>query len=117
LRDTDLTWLNKKYQKMYELFKDAPAFQWMEESVRQEERKKALAERKQTLATLRQTVIEMVSQRFPRLKRLAQMNMLDSTERFSQVILRLSLASNADEVQDILLSLPEKEDAEQTPEP
>jgi hypothetical protein len=99
LRGDDLDWLNKEYQKMYELFKDAPAWKWMEESARQEERKKAeqrmqaerkkaeqrmQAERKKTLATLRQTVVELVSQRFPTLERLAkaQVRLLDKTERF-----------------------------------
>ena len=129
---------------MYELFKDAPAFQWMEESVRQEERKRAeqqmreerqraeqqmreerkraeqqmREERKQTLTTFRQTVLDLVSQRFPSLKRLAkaQMNMLDSTEQFSQVMLRLSLARDVEEAQDILLSLQEQEDEGQAQE-
>ena len=129
LRDADLTWLHKEYQKMYELFKDAPAFQWMEESVRQEERKradqrvleerkKALAERKKALVDCRQALTELTAQRFPTLKPLvkAQMRTFNSTERFPQVMLRLSLARDIDEAQDILLSLQGDEEAEQTPE-
>ncbi|MBV9231240.1 MAG: hypothetical protein JOZ18_18155, partial [Chloroflexi bacterium] len=112
LRGEDLDWLNKEYQKMYELFEDSPAWKWMEESARQDERKK-------TLATLRQGVVEMVALHFPKLERLAkaQVRLLDQTERFTQVMLRLSQAQNSDEAQDVLLSLDENEEAEKTQEP
>ena len=123
---------------MFEFFKDSPALQWMEESVRQEEqrkadqrvleerkqankqmaeeRKKTLEERKKTLITLRQTVVALVSQRFPTLKRLAkaQMRVFYQTEYFPQVMLRLSLARDIEEVQNVLLSLNENEDEENT---
>jgi hypothetical protein len=71
------------------------------------------------LATLRQAVVELVAQRFPRLERLAkaQVRLLDQTERFSQVMLRLSLAQNIDEAQEVLLSLDENDDAEHAQEP
>jgi hypothetical protein len=97
---------------MYELFKDSPAIQWIEESGRQEERKK-------TLATLRRTVVELVAQRFPTLKRLAkaQVRALDQAEQFSQVLLRLSLARDFDEAQEVLLSLQEDEDTKHVQEP
>jgi hypothetical protein len=134
---------------MFEVFEDSPAWKWMEESVRQrvreeelkraeqmtlEELKKAeleilaerqrvemeiLAERKKTLAMLRQTVVELVAQRFPTLVRLAkaQVRPLDQIERFIQVILRLSQAQNSDEAQEVLLYLHEDDDAEHTQEP
>lgn len=49
LRDDDLSWLHREYEKMFDLFQDFPAFQWMEESatqrvterIRKEERAKA----------------------------------------------------------------------------
>ena len=149
LQGDDLTWLNKEYQKMYEFFKDSPALQWMEESGRADERKKAdqrileerkkaaleerkkanqraleerkkanqraLEERKKTLITLKQTVIELVSQRFPTLKRLAkvQVQALKQPELFQQVFLRLSLANDVNEAQNVLLSLNENEEAEE----
>jgi hypothetical protein len=129
LRGEDLDWLNKEYQKMYELFEDSPAIQWIEESGRQkerkiaeqrvlEERRKAEEERKKMVATLRQAVVELVAQRFPTLKRLAkaQVRLLDQTERFPQVLLRLSQAHDFDETQEVLLSLLENDDAGHTPE-
>jgi hypothetical protein len=139
LRGDDLNWLSKEYAKMYDLFKDSPAIQWMEESaiktvserIRKEEREKAaqkvLEERAKvaeehkkmlaTLATFRGTVVELVSQRFPKLKRLAkaQVRTLEQPELFQQLILRLSLARDLEEAQDILFALHEDEDEEIQP--
>jgi hypothetical protein len=167
LRDDDLSWLHQEYQKMFEIFKDSPALQWMEDSVREEERKKAQlqlqeerkkarqqlraeqkkaeqqlhaeqkkaeqqlraeqkkAERrlqekdKKALATFQQMVIGLVSQRFPTLLRLAkaQVHLLKQPERFQEVILRLSLARDIDEAQEILYSFNENETEEDTEEP
>jgi hypothetical protein len=134
LQGDDLNWLNKEYQKMFEFFKDSPALQWMEESVRQEEQRKAdqrvLAERKQAnkkmleerkqadkkmLTTLRQTVVALVSQRFPTLQRLAktQVRTLEQPGLFQELILRLSVARDIDEAQDVLFSLNEKEEEDE----
>ena len=122
---------------MFEIFKDSPALQWMEDSVREEERKKAqllvqeerkkaeqqlraeqkkaehrLQEKdKKALATFQQMVVGLVSQRFPTLLRLAkaQVHLLKQPERFQEAILRLSLARDLDEAQDILYSFSENE--------
>lgn len=67
LRGEDLEWLNKEYQKMYELFKDSPAIQWIEESGRQDERKKAelrvLEERKKAENERRKAEQKMLEER------------------------------------------------------
>ena len=129
MRGDDLIWLKREYDKMHDLFQDAPALKWMEESAREDERKKAnqrmleerkkanqrmLEERQRTLTSLRQTVVALVAQRFPTLQRLAtsQVRTLKQPERFQQVILRLSLAGNADEAQDALFALTEDNDEE-----
>ena len=118
MRADDLIWLKREYDKMHDLFQDAPALKWMEESAREDERKKAnqrmLEERKKTLTAFRQTVVALVAQRFPTLRRLAttQVRTLKQPERFQQVILRLSLAGNADEAQDALFALTEDNDEE-----
>ena len=138
LRGDDLTWLNKEYQKMFEFFKDSPALQWMEESVLEEARKKTeqqllaeqkkadqrvlaeqkkaqqqlLAEQKKALMRNQQTVVELVVQRFPTLKRLAraQARTLDQPELFQQAILRLAQVRDIEEAQDVLFSLSETEE-------
>jgi hypothetical protein len=151
LRDDDLSWLRKEYQKMFELFKDAPAIQWIEEDARLDERKQAeqrmlderkqaeqrmlderkqaeqrvlderkktLDERKKILMMNRQTVVQLVAQRFPTLVRQAkaQVRTLIQPELFQQLILRVSLARDAEEAQDALFSLQEQEDDEYTQE-
>ena len=152
LRDDDLSWLHKEYQKMFEIFKDSPALQWMEESVRQEEQRKAdervlaeqkkaeqqlhaeqkkaeqqlhaeqkkaeqqlYAEQKKAMVTIQQMVVGLVSQRFPSLLRLAktQVRLLKQPERFQDVILRISLARDVDEAQEVLFSLNEQEEEEE----
>ncbi len=35
LRGDDLIWLQKEYKKMFDVFQDSPAFQWMEESIKE----------------------------------------------------------------------------------
>lgn len=107
MRGDDLIWLKKEYAKMHDLFQDAPALKWMEEDAREDERQKMLA-------MLRQTTVDIISQRFPALQRLArsQMRALKQPEIFQKVILRLSMAGNADEAQDVLFSLTEDEEEE-----
>jgi hypothetical protein len=130
LQGEDLSWLRKEYQKMFELFKDAPAIQWIEEDARLderkkadqrvlEERKKALDEHKKIVAMNRQTVVELVTQRFPTLERQAKalVRTLKQPEIFQQLILRLSLARDVEAAQDVLFSLHEPEDDEDAQEP
>jgi hypothetical protein len=74
--------------------------------------KKLLEERKKSLTILRQNVVELVSQRFPKLKRLAQTQVrrVKEQEPLQQVMLPLSLAHDSDEAEEVLYSLSEKED-------
>jgi hypothetical protein len=79
--------------------------------------KKLLEQRKKTVATLRQNVVEIVSQRFPTLERLAkvQVRTLKEPELLQQVILHVSLAHDSDEAQDALFPVSEKEEDEDEP--
>jgi hypothetical protein len=99
--------------------------QQVEQEVRQEfqqklleERKKMLEEQKivekKILATLRQNVVELVSQRFPTLKRLAktQVRGIQEPEPLQQAMLHLSLAHDSNEAQEVLLSLYEENEEE-----
>ncbi len=126
LRDEDREWLHQEYEKMVDLFQDSPALKWMEadvtkrvtqriteqvtaqvtEQVRREERRRLREERKKALATIRQTVVELVVQRFPAHERLAraQVRVLHKPESFQPLLLRLALARDAEEAQDALLA-------------
>src|SRR5258707_176420 len=108
LRGDDLSWLHEEYQKMYEIFKDSPAIQWIQKSGRADEHKKAVE-------TFQQTAINLVALRYPQLKRLAkaQIRSLKDLERFQKLILDLSMAQSSDEAQNVLLSLDESPDEEE----
>ena len=129
---------------MFEFFKDSPALQWMEESGRADERRKAelqlqearkqaeqqlrseqkkaelqlRSEQKKALAAFRQTVVGFVAGRFPTLQRLAktQARALKQPERFQQVMIDLALAQDVDAAQNVLLSLDDTEDEEDAQE-
>src|SRR5579883_927342 len=84
----------------------------------EEERQKAEEERQRAVMAFRQTVTELVARRFPELTRPAKVlvRSLVEPEAFQHLILRLSLARNAEEAQDALFALPEDEDDEQKEE-
>ncbi|HEX7733949.1 MAG TPA: hypothetical protein VF458_03775 [Ktedonobacteraceae bacterium] len=125
LRGNDLSWLNEEYQRMYEIFKDAPATKWIQEDGRADERRIAAEERKKliadfqeteekyreelknVIADFRGTVVSMVSQQYPKLKRLAQnqVRLLEDVGRIRQLIVDLNATRNSDEAQDVLLSV------------
>jgi stress-induced morphogen len=133
LRGDDLIWLYKEYQKMFDLFQDSPALQWMEESITakitkklteeltekfqkqvQAEQKKTRAEQQKSLAQQQQTVIKLVAQNFPGLIRLAreQVRMLKDPNHCQQAVLMLARANNVEEAQNMLLALSEIEKQE-----
>ncbi len=76
------------------------------------ERQRAEGERQRAVAAFRQTVVELVARRFPELTRPAKalVRTLAEPETFQQLILRLSLARDAEEAQDGLFTLPEDEE-------
>jgi hypothetical protein len=134
LRGEDREWLHQEYEKMVELFQDSPALKWMEEDVtkrvteriteqvtaqvteqvRREERQRAEEERQRAVAAFRQTVTELVARRFPELTRPAKVlvRSLVEPEAFQSLILRLSLARDAEEAQEALFALSEDEEGE-----
>ncbi len=78
----------------------------------EEERQKAEEERQKAVVAFRQTVTELVARRFPELTRPAKVlvRSLVEPEAFQRLILRLSLARDAEEAQDALFALPEDEE-------
>ena len=44
MEGNDLSWLHEEYQKMYEIFEDSPAIQWMKDSILEKERIRVEAE-------------------------------------------------------------------------
>jgi hypothetical protein len=58
LRGNDLDWFNKEYQKMFDIFKDSSAFQWMEQTAREQAQQKAKQEVKQMRQEMEQQMLE-----------------------------------------------------------
>lgn len=81
------------------------------ERVREEERKKLEEERKQELERLRQILLSFVQARFAdqKMERQArgQAALIDDPKILQDLILKIGLASTAEEAQDYLLSWPE----------
>jgi predicted transposase YdaD len=108
---TDLAWLKREYHKMLDFFKDSPAYEWMTEDAREEERQRSLEERQQNLEILRQTIVMQIAARFPKLERLAkkQVRAINDIKAVQQTLLRYNLAKNADDVEALLLDIDEKD--------
>jgi predicted transposase YdaD len=102
---TDLAWLKREYNNMLDFFKDSPAYKWMTDDAREEERQ-------QNLEMCRQTIVMLVAARFPKLERLAkkQVRVINDMKSLQQVNIKCSLAKDADEVETLLLDLDEDEE-------
>jgi hypothetical protein len=107
LSKPDLEWLKKEYHKMFDLFKDSPAYAWMTEDAREEGREEMRQQIHQALEDARQIVITLVSRRFPQLELLAKKQVFATNDlkRLQQLILNCSLAQDATEVEILLLHL------------
>ncbi len=105
LKEADLEWLRKEYQKMLELFKDSPAYAWMTENAREEERE-AACER------FRQVIVALVEGRFPQLVPLVQkqVTLVQDQDRLQQAILQVSRSQDASELEILLLGLSEQKE-------
>ena len=92
---------------MLDIFKDSSAYEWMTEDAREETRQQLLA----ALEGSRQIIIDLVSNRFPKLARLAkkQVRTIENLNRLQQLMLHCSLAQDAAEVEVLLLDLDEDE--------
>ncbi|HVU65548.1 MAG TPA: hypothetical protein VHD63_00395 [Ktedonobacteraceae bacterium] len=156
LHGDDLIWLYKEYQKMFDIFQDAPAIQWIEESITEKltkeltekltreltekfqkqteqqlraerqkaeqqlrtERQRTRSEQQKHLRGLQHMAVEMVSQRFPSLTRLAraQAQVQKNPDSLQQAILKLGTVNTSEEAQDVLLALSEITAEEQNSE-
>ena len=112
LQGASMEWLQREYRKMLDFFKDSPAYQWMTEDAREEGLAQGLP---QALDTFRQTAATLVTERFPKLARLArkQVRAVESLERLQHLILRVSLTQDALEIEELLLDLDEGEETAQ----
>ncbi|MGH2507866.1 MAG: hypothetical protein ACRDHZ_10765 [Ktedonobacteraceae bacterium] len=141
LQGDDFEWLKKEYAKMASIFEDSPLIEWIKEDTlikaleqareevnrqvaeeRQralEERQRALKERQRALEGFQQAVVAIVSGRYPKLARLAQkqVRQVENQEHLQQLIRRISVLNNAEDVEELLLDLDSEEQSEPPPSP
>lgn len=122
LKEEDQEWLKREVSMLTDLFKESPAYEWMTENVREEEREKArkqiveeqqrtAEERKRALKNFQETVVALVARDFPKLAKLAkkQAAKVKDTERLQQFILDVTLTRDAARVAELLADLDENE--------
>jgi hypothetical protein len=98
LEAEDLSWLERMYQTMLDELKESPAYHWMTDDARKEEYEA-------NLAAFRQTAVDVVAVRFPSLVHFAQkqVQLITSREHLQQLILQISIASDASTMEHALL--------------
>lgn len=104
LKEEDQEWLKREVSMLTDLFKESPAYEWMTENVREEERKRALK-------NFQETVVALVARDFPKLAKLAkkQAAKVKDTERLQQFILDVTLTRDAARTAELLADLDENE--------
>ncbi len=97
--EADQQWLKRRFEMLYDMLRDTPAFQAIREEGREEGRE-----------ALRQALLAIVQARFPspRMARLAkgQAAIIDDPAILQDLIVKVSLAQNAEEAQRCLLDWP-----------
>lgn len=127
LKEDDLAWLKREVSMLTDIFKESPAYEWMTENVREEEREKArkqieeerqrAAEQQQrAVVRYREAIVEVVLQRFPALVRVAQkqMQLSQNTDRLQRLLIDLCIAQNVADAEHLLLYFGDEE-SESTP--
>ncbi|MGH2494907.1 MAG: Rpn family recombination-promoting nuclease/putative transposase [Ktedonobacteraceae bacterium] len=113
----DQIWLRRRFAMMYDMLRETPAFQdiikeGLEEGLK-EGREKGLKEgrEKGQLEALRQTLMHVVTARFPKLVRLAkgQAAVIDDPDELDGLIVKISIAQNSREARSYLLNEQEDE--------
>jgi hypothetical protein len=136
--ESDQEWLKQERNNMHDVTKDTAYEIWEKDYYRGEAQKEAqqqvlaaqkeaqqqvlaaqkeaqqqaLAAQKKNLEMFQQTVVELVSQRFPQLKPLAKIRVraTKKPEDLQQMLLRLSLTLSAEEAENVLYTLEEDEE-------
>ncbi len=97
--EADQQWLKRRFEMLYDMLRDTPAFQAIREEGREEGRE-----------ALRQALLAIVQARFPspRMARLAkgQAAIIDDPAILQDLIVKVSLAQDAEEAQRYLLDWP-----------
>jgi len=95
-------WLLRRFHEMHDMLRETPIYQ----EILKEGRKEGLEE---GLEALRQAVVDVIAQRFPKLTRLAkkQVVIVEDPELLRQVLVKVSVVQSAEEAKQELHALDE----------
>jgi len=108
-------WLMRRFTMLQDMFQDTPVYQHifaqgkeegLEQGLEQGIEKGRKEERQEVIQALRQTLVTLVAQRFPKLKTLArgQLSLIEQHQILEDLFLKIALARTQEEAQDCLLT-------------
>ncbi|HEY4035549.1 MAG TPA: hypothetical protein VGL94_16445 [Ktedonobacteraceae bacterium] len=97
---SDLQWLKERFRHMDDILRESPLYEWILEEGREEEKARSLTQ-------TRQTIVEIVQERFPELAQLAEevVATIDNLAQLVRLTGKLGNAQSAEQARQILLSL------------
>ena len=99
-RDSDLEWLQERFCRMNDIIRESPFYQWILEEGEAKEKAKSIAQ-------ARQTVVEIIQERFPALAQLAEdvVATIDNLAQLVRLSAKLGGAHSAEQAHKILTEL------------
>lgn len=119
-QEADLQWLVRRFTSMYDILRETRAYKELTKEGREEGLEMGRLEglemgRREKLQELRQTVVDVVKERFPKLVRLAkkQVVFVEDSEVLRQLIVKVSSAQTQEEAKQHLLAVDEDEEEDE----
>lgn len=110
----DLNWLQRRLRSMHDIIRESPYYQEIRKEGRDEGLEEGLEKGREEgqLEALRQTVIDIVVERFPRLLRVArkQTTFTEDPVALRHAIVKLSMAQTTEEAKQHLLEMDEEDE-------
>jgi predicted transposase YdaD len=99
-RDKDLEWLERNFRHIYDIIRESPIYEWILAEGREEQKAQGLAQ-------MRQTVVEIVQERFPALAQLAEevVATMDDLAQLRRLAVKLSSVQNTEQAHKSIVDL------------
>ncbi len=110
---TDLEWLHRRLSEMHNILRESPFYQEILQEGREEGLQEGLEKgRQEKLQVLRDTLLNVVQARFPKMVRLAkgQAAIIDDPAALEDLIVKVSIAQKAKDARSALLEEDDEDD-------
>src|SRR6266852_5196636 len=110
---TDLEWLHRRLSEMHNILRESPFYQEILQEGREEGLQEGLEKgRQEKLQVLRDTLLNVVQARFPKMVRLAkgQAAIIDDPAALEGLIVKVSIAQKAKDARSALLEEDDEDD-------